>query len=85
MTNADAQGNGFAAIPSDLAGVERMCEQLYTTQDAATRQRAESALLSMAASPRHLTQATMILENSKVSYSSCIFVPHSHPYPYTPN
>lgn len=70
MTTAtESAGNGFAAIPHDLAGVERMCEQLYTAQDPATRQQAESALLQLAASPRHLSQCTMILENSKAPYA----------------
>lgn len=76
MTTAtESPGNGFAAVPNDLAGVEHMCEQLYTAQDATTRQQAESTLLSLAASPRHLSQCTMILENSEVS-----FLASSHSY-----
>ncbi|KAI0562710.1 Importin-beta [Gracilaria domingensis] len=65
----DTPGNGYAAIPNDLAGVERMCEQLYTAQDATIRQQAESALLSLASNPRHLSQCTMILENSAAPYA----------------
>lgn len=68
MTSAtDSPGNGYATIPNDLNGVERMCEQLYTAQDQATRKHAESVLFPLANNPRHLSQGTMILENANVS------------------
>lgn len=66
MSSPTHTANGFTALPNDLAGVELMCEQLYTASDAAVRNRAESTLLSLANSPANLSQCTMILENSKV-------------------
>lgn len=72
---AQPAGNGYPPIPSDLAGVERMCEQLYTAQDSDVRHHAESVLLSLATSTRHLPQCTMILDSSSVS---------PHPLPHCP-
>lgn len=79
-TTTDSPGNGFASIPNDLDGIERLCEQLYTAQDSTIRKHAESVLFPLSTNPRHLSQGTMILENAKVrlllvlffSFHSCI-------------
>lgn len=65
-TTTDSPGNGFASIPNDLDGIERLCEQLYTAQDSGIRKHAESVLFPLSSNPRHLSQGTMILENAKV-------------------
>ncbi len=66
---ASPGGNSFAEMPNDLASVERMCEQLYTAQDSTTRKHAESVLLPLSSSTRHLTKCLMILDNSSVRSS----------------
>lgn len=63
---SDSAGNGFSPVPNDLPTIERMCEQSYTSQDSTVRHAAESALLSLSSSPRHLSQCTMILDSSEV-------------------
>ncbi len=75
-------GNGYTALPNDLAGVEQMCEELYTAQDSNIRRRAESVLLSLSTSTTHLPKCLTILDNSSVrAHPSTDFRFGFHPSP----
>lgn len=67
---ASPVGNAFNEMPNDLAGIERLCEQLYTAHDSNIRKQAESVLLPLSSNTTHLNRCLMILDNSSVRKTS---------------
>jgi exportin-7 len=70
MAGVDSSPLGLSGSAADLARIEQLCDQLYTSHDAATRTAAEAILAPLAVfSPACLPRCTWILDNSSAPYA----------------